>query len=677
MSIISRLNLVTITVLLFTLDVFSLTYDSDFYSDVIVVQDTSAVLYESTGTDNFLAQISNISEPRVSVVVADFDKDNQVDLFLGSAGSAASWYESNSNDSSGWVGSLSNDALDMAVDDFDSDGFSDIFVLKSNGLLAWYENSGDNTLLWHSNPMGTGSGTNSIAIGDIDNDSVRDMLVCKSSIVRYKDNGNHGLTWVETINVGSLPSTIADSDIKIGDFDGDSYSDIFIVHTDGLQWYEYINGNLNAVGGRIGDSSVRCVSFGDIDDDGIVELLVGRKDNYVAWYENNGNDSLLSVTGVLFGYNAKDIASVPSYSSFVNILDKKVIYSSEEHVTFPNLQIAKSGKLIVGFNTGIHPVNEVYHGIISTDKCQTYQNMEPLAGTLAVNVLSGQAPAIILGFNTQAINSRIVRAYLSYAFDDWNVITKHTVDIEFPFDVDNQSFHSTILMLKTGTLLATMYGKASGSDYNSVYIVESTDFGESWNYKSTAAEKLSWMGEEGPTESSMVELRNGDLLLVTRTGDIGPPVEQPTTEVPMAYTISEDKGLNWSIPASLGVPGVDPDMILLGDGRVLLSYGRPGVHLMLADSSGTKWSQPFLVYGGPGGGYTGLRKASDDTLLLVYSESDFASWQSYTGDVNHLKMLEFKVSDACVSRAYQVGDLNLDCMCDSTDLTILADDWLR
>lgn len=674
----SKLYFVYMSILLVAVNTFALTYDSDFYSDVVIIENESAVLYESDGLNNNLSRVGEVSSPRCSVSMGDFDKDEHLELFLGAANSAAAWYESSGDNMSGWISNWGNDVLDSAICDFNGNGAIDLLALKSDGTVVWYENTGNNSLAWRSNPMGSGSGAKSIAIGDIDKDGISDMLVCKpNAIARYQVGGSYSLTWLENYYFDSLPASISQSDIVIGDFDSDSYVDIFVIHTDGVQWYEFVDDNLVEIGGRLVGGAATCVSIGDVDEDGVVELLVGREGDYIVWYENTGNNSLTYTIGTQLGYNASDIACAPKYDSFVNVLYQKIVYSSQDHVTFPQLQISTSDKLLLGFNTGVHPVNETHHGIISTDNGDTWQDMDPFVSTLTVSTLSGQAPAVILEFRTLLVSSSVIRAYLSYAFEDWNVVTKHTSDIVLPFEVESASFHRTLLMLETGELLATLYAKPLNSNYYSVCIIESEDFGKTWHYKSTAAERLSWMGEEGPTESAMVQLRNGDLLLVARTGDIGPPVEQSPDDVHMAYVISEDKGATWSTPLSLGVPGVDPDMIVLEDGRVLLSYGRPGVHLMLADSSGSNWSQPFLVYGGPGGGYTGLRKNSQNDLFLVYSESDFASWQNYLGDVNYLKLVKFNVSPVCYGQGYPVGDINFDCVCDYLDLLMLANDWLR
>jgi len=93
--------------------------------------------------------------------------------------------------------------------------------------------------------------------------------------------------------------------------------------------------------------------------------------------------------------------------------------------------------------------------------------------------------------------------------------------------------------------------------------------------------------------------------------------------VPLTSTISDDLGFTWSEPVSMGMYGVDPALVLLDDGRVALSSGRPGVYLRIADQTGTVWSEPFFVWNGSGDSYTAIARHPDGDVLVAYAESSF------------------------------------------------------
>jgi hypothetical protein len=101
-----------------------------------------------------------------------------------------------------------------------------------------------------------------------------------------------------------------------------------------------------------------------------------------------------------------------------------------------------------------------------------------------------------------------------------------------------------------------------------VFVVRSTDQGKTWHYLSTVAAPRADVADntEGFNESTIVQLADGRLLVVMRTGNYSP----------LAASWSRDEGMTWSEPTALqGVsPGVDPCLVKLRDGRLALSYGQ-------------------------------------------------------------------------------------------------------
>ena len=119
----------------------------------------------------------------------------------------------------------------------------------------------------------------------------------------------------------------------------------------------------------------------------------------------------------------------------------------------------------------------------------------------------------------------------------------------------------------------------------------------------------------------------------------------------MYRTRSTDGGKTWTKPEKFCPFGVLPQLVTLGNGITVLSYGRPGVHLMFSnDPEGKKWEQPVHLvvesfertgitgegYGFQKGetpkgrpkrtrtsGYTSMIPTGKDSFIIVYDQFDY------------------------------------------------------
>ena len=135
-----------------------------------------------------------------------------------------------------------------------------------------------------------------------------------------------------------------------------------------------------------------------------------------------------------------------------------------------------------------------------------------------------------------------------------------------------------------GRLLAVGYGPhkddASTPNRTSVFCYESKDDGHSWREIGLVARDN---GEtpEGFNETTLTLLKDGRLHSIVRGGDI------------LFQNWSEDGGRTWSTPAPLSLIDSEiiprmvwPRVAKLDDGTLVLTYGRPGKHLVF-DPTGT------------------------------------------------------------------------------------------
>ncbi len=148
--------------------------------------------------------------------------------------------------------------------------------------------------------------------------------------------------------------------------------------------------------------------------------------------------------------------------------------------------------------------------------------------------------------------------------------------------------NGNILQLNDGRLFTTVYGKfAEDEDLTlRIFTVVSEDRGFTWRYLSTVAgpgDVQETQKKPRPSESDTVRLRDGRLMCVYRVGS--------SLEYRKSY--SADEGVTWTKPERMdGVWSVEPQVVRLENGLILLSGGRPGLFLWVcADGEGGAWER--------------------------------------------------------------------------------------
>jgi hypothetical protein len=143
----------------------------------------------------------------------------------------------------------------------------------------------------------------------------------------------------------------------------------------------------------------------------------------------------------------------------------------------------------------------------------------------------------------------------------------------------------------------------------------------------------------------MVDLGGGELLVVMRTG----------RSSPLFQARSLDYGYTWSQPVSLHVPGVDPSLIRLADGTVVLGWGtripdapwdqtnlddyqtryvegegdpplERGGYIALSRDDGHSYSAPIKLDAGIGQSYTALVETTPGEILFAIRHN----WRKFT-----------------------------------------------
>jgi photosystem II stability/assembly factor-like uncharacterized protein len=131
------------------------------------------------------------------------------------------------------------------------------------------------------------------------------------------------------------------------------------------------------------------------------------------------------------------------------------------------------------------------------------------------------------------------------------------------------------------------------------HLMKSSDEGKTWNYSST-------VGPGG--EPAVVRLSPSEWTAVIR-GD---------RDSCMKQMFSNDGGRTWTEPVKLEVGKVLPDLVLMSNGVLACSYGRPASCLMFSLDGGKTWPSHHVISEKVGFNYTSIREISPGRLLYVH-----------------------------------------------------------
>ncbi len=161
--------------------------------------------------------------------------------------------------------------------------------------------------------------------------------------------------------------------------------------------------------------------------------------------------------------------------------------------------------------------------------------------------------------------------------------------------------------------------------YYSVYVFHSEDCGRTWNYVSQISMTRKLFNEaigsgttcEGFDEPTITQAPDGSIVMILRTGSNNP-----------SYIVRSTDGCKtWSEPEKFDVCGVLPQLMTLGCGVTIASYGRPDLYVRAtSDPSCLEWEDHINVplANGSGGSascyYTRLLRIDDTSAWVVYSD---------------------------------------------------------
>ena len=180
-----------------------------------------------------------------------------------------------------------------------------------------------------------------------------------------------------------------------------------------------------------------------------------------------------------------------------------------------------------------------------------------------------------------------------------------------------------VIQTRDGRLIASCYGWWRGDETYSMlwkyvpelglykyrsWVVGSDDRGRTWKTLGSPG-YCEELGPEGFCEPGIAELANGDLLMLFRNGEGGQPCFQSR---------SGDGGLTWSVPEKLKSTGKAPQPLLMSNGLLVASHGKPKNYLWVSpDGEGRTWTSRTLIGIGDGYGYTSIVEDRPGELVFV------------------------------------------------------------
>jgi hypothetical protein len=218
--------------------------------------------------------------------------------------------------------------MGVICSDFDGDGLVDIFVANDSTPNFLYKNNGDGTFKEIGFPAGVAvnengseQGSMGVTLGDYDHDGRLDLFVTNFDDdynVLYHNDGKGSFTDVSyAANVAAVSLPYVGWGTKFFDYDNDGWVDLFVANghvypqIPTYRQRNFIhknnrNGTFTELGTKLGPPFLekrvgRGAAFGDLDNDGDVDIVINNLDGAPQVLRNDGGNANNSVLIRLIG----------------------------------------------------------------------------------------------------------------------------------------------------------------------------------------------------------------------------------------------------------------------------------------------------------------------------------------------------------------------------------------
>jgi hypothetical protein len=218
-----------------------------------------------------------------------------------------------------------------AFGDIDNDGDKDLFMGCGNSI-GFYRNTGTSTVpafiqVTDSLPLNVNNFNYSVAVGDLNGDNKKDLVVGFYSLAKLRYFRNTGTlndpvftytaSQLDTMNLSQASAPC------LSDLDNDGDLDILVGNSSGRLTYYRNNGSASTFNYQFVSNNYASVnvgndaapSLGDLDGDGDLDLLVGNRLGQIAFYRNTG-----SVSSPVFTFVTSNYASINAFQNSVPVI---------------------------------------------------------------------------------------------------------------------------------------------------------------------------------------------------------------------------------------------------------------------------------------------------------------------------------------------------------------------
>jgi hypothetical protein len=264
--------------------------------------------------------------------------------------------------------------LGVAFADFDNDGWTDVFVANDSVRQELYRNKGDGTFEDQALDAGVGYDENGktfagmgVDARDYDNDGLPDIFISALSnetYALYRNNGDGSFNYTtNSSRIGQITLLYSGWGTRFFDADNDGWLDIFVAQGHVLDTIERTSAylkykqapllmrntgkgfvNVSATAGQPFDTplTARGASFGDLDNDGDTDVVIGVVEGAPVVLRNEGTRNHwlgISLAGTGSNRNGlgahitvtnengdKRVSEVTSAGSYLSASDPRVIF---------------------------------------------------------------------------------------------------------------------------------------------------------------------------------------------------------------------------------------------------------------------------------------------------------------------------------------------------------------
>jgi enediyne biosynthesis protein E4 len=292
--------------------------------------------------------------------------------------------------------------LGVAFADFDMDGWTDILVANDSVRQQLYRNKGDGTFEDLALIAGVGYDENGktfagmgVDARDYDNDGLADILITALSnetYPLYRNNGDNSFTYTtNSTGVGQITLLYSGWGARFVDADNDGWLDIFVAQGHVLDTIEktsaylkykqppllmrntgkgFVNVSLSAGQAFNSPLAARGAAFGDLDNDGDTDIVIGVNDGTPVILRNDGtrnhwlgislvgaksnSDGLGARILIVDGSGRQFVQEVTRAGSYLSASDARVVFGLAAMTSVKSVEVRwPGGRIQKILSTGI------------------------------------------------------------------------------------------------------------------------------------------------------------------------------------------------------------------------------------------------------------------------------------------------------------------------------------